>query len=337
MNMDTGIHQNMIAKQKNVKIHVFQYSYGIAARCGALTRKHRKQMLIKESALRRIIKEELARTGFGRLREGAGEEASAALSTYFEMPQFATLAPGVGDKLDDILNNKLIIKMGDKGPVVKVIQALVKGKLNQAMKHTSQAPNFGSTMGSGELGKAVTGLGEPDGDFGDKTRTAVMVLQKVMKNDAITKGAKQNSPELPTIDGAVGRQTLTFILGKHGGSVTGATAAPAARSYEKLLTKEEIIASLQVQNAGLATKFKINNGQLVNIINLADSKPHNIAWWLSKIDDNAQLSNIEISYDILEPALKQILPDTRYVSYKPGSYTKTDLPLPVTKVVQTAF
>ena len=295
-------------------------------------------MKITSRQLRQIIKEELARTGFGRLRESAGSEASIALSTYFEMPEFAKLATGLtGDKLDSIAAGNLVIKMGDKGPVVKVIQALVKGKLNQAMENTSQTSYFGSTMGSGELGKAVTGLGEPDGDFGDKTRTAVMVLQKVMKDDAIAKGAKQNSPELPIADGKVGRQTLTFLLGTHGASATGETAAPptAPRSFKK----SQLIAAIQDEAAD-ADRFTdalgIGTEQLASIINLTlDDEPHAADWWVSRIKYGAKKTQTEINDIALKNTL-DIAASTIFAEEpaqpraRSGTYSREDIPYPRT-------
>jgi len=293
-------------------------------------------MKITSRQLRQIIKEELARSGFGRLRESAGENASIALSQYFEMPEFADIAPEVGDKLDSIMDGNLVIKMGDKGPVVKVIQALVKGKLNQAMKNTSQASYFGSTVGSIEIGKAVTMLGEPDGDFGNNTMNAVKTLQKVMKDDAIAKGAKQNSPDLPVADGKVGRQTLTFLLGEHGASATGATAASpvAPRSFKR----SELIAAIrdEADDAdSFAGALDIGTEQLASIINLTlDDEPHPADFWVSRIKYGAKKKQVEINDIAVKNALdiaarKPIAKEPAQPRAKSGSYNTADAALPM--------
>ena len=53
-----------------------------------------------------------------------------------------------------------------------------------------------------------------------------MTLQKVAKDDAFQKGAKASSSELPTIDGKVGRQTLSFLLASYGASISGRSEEP---------------------------------------------------------------------------------------------------------------
>jgi len=292
-------------------------------------------MKITSRQLRQIIKEELARTGFGRLREGAGESAKNMLY-LFDMPEFDKDALRVDKELEDILSGNLVIKMGDKGPVVKVIQALVKGKVNQAMENKSQTSYFGSTMGSIELGKAVSML-KPDGDFGNNTMNAVKTLQKIMKHDAIyTKGAKQNSPDLPVADGKVGRQTLTFILGEHGASATG-DAAPsptAPRSFKK----SELIAAIrdEADDADRITgALGISTEQLASIINLTtDDEPHPDWWWVSRIKYGANKTQAEID----EIALQNVLDiaasatfakEPAQPGYKPSTTDKSNAVLPM--------
>jgi len=193
-------------------------------------------MKITSRQLRQIIKEELARSGFGRLREGA----EGAGDTAKDMLNLFTMNSGpnenlpiealqVDKELQDILDNKLVLKLGDGGrgqpdeKVVKVIQALVKGKLSQAFANQSMTSFNKSPGGTVEIQKSVDEL-NLDGDFGNKTKNAVMTLQKVMLARAFQLGAKATSPELPTIDGKVGRQTLKFLLSLQGASISGATA-----------------------------------------------------------------------------------------------------------------
>ena len=142
------------------------------------------------------------------------------------MKDFADDAIQVGDKLDDILNNKLVVKRGDKGQIVTVIQALVHGKLMQALRNNSQFTHAASSAGEAEITNALQGM-ETDGDFGPATEKAVIALQKVQKADALKRFNKDaaGSPELTTIDGKVGRQTLNFLIsGAQGASISGATA-----------------------------------------------------------------------------------------------------------------
>jgi len=185
-------------------------------------------MKITSRQLRQIIKEELARSGFGRLREGAGTEASIALSSYLQMQDFADDAIQVGDKLDDILSGNLVVKMGDKGQIVTVIQALVHGKLMQALRNKSPFTHAASSEGEAEISSSLQGM-ETDGDFGPATKKAVIALQKVQKADALKRfnNLAAGSPELPTIDGKVGRQTLTFLIkGLQGSSISGSSEEP---------------------------------------------------------------------------------------------------------------
>jgi len=91
-------------------------------------------MKITSRQLRQIIKEELARSGFGRLREGAGDTAKDMLNLFTmnsgPNENLPIEALQVDKELQDILDDKLVLKLGDGGrgqpdeKVVKVIQAL---------------------------------------------------------------------------------------------------------------------------------------------------------------------------------------------------------------------
>lgn len=292
-------------------------------------------MKITSRQLRQIIKEELARTGFGRLRESAGEAAKDMLN-LFQMSQFEIAAIEVDKELEDILNNTRVIKMGDKGQVVKVIQALVKGKLFQALENSKSLTSFaGSPGGALEIQRSIRALGEPDGDFGNNTKNAVMTLQKVAKADAFQKGARSSSPELPTIDGKVGRQTLSFLLGKHGASISGKTAAPptAPRSFKK----SQLIAAIQDDTAN-ADRFTdslgIGTEQLASIINLTlDDEPHPADFWVSRIKYGAKKTQAEIDdialENTLEIAARHVFADEpAQLKARSGSHDRDDLVYP---------
>jgi peptidoglycan hydrolase-like protein with peptidoglycan-binding domain len=204
-------------------------------------------MRIQGKLLKKIIKEEIIRSTSGLIRESAGERAQIMLN-MLGMSEDAQDALTVSDKLEDIISGDLVVKQGNKGPVVKVIQALVKGKLWQALGNKGAASFASEKGGALEIQRSLAALGEPDGIFGDNTKNAVMTLQKVQKADAFMKGATQDSPELTTIDGKVGRQTLSYLIsGMQGASVSDTDLSPAPTtdfSEERKIPKSLLLAAL---------------------------------------------------------------------------------------------
>jgi len=269
-------------------------------------------MRITARQLRQIIKEELARTGFGRLREGAGENARIALSSYLEMKDFADDAIQVGDKLDDIMDGNLVIKRGDKGQIVTGIQALVHGKLMQALKNKSPFTHAASPEGEAEITSVLQGM-DTDGDFGPATEKAVIALQKVQKADALKRFNKlaAGSPELTTIDGKVGRQTLTFLLsGEQGASITGQLrkAAPVEQK-EDMLSKSKLLAALNDPTTAKSISDAINMTpeQLKKLSELiGDEVPHPLSWWISYLQYNSNNPDAEVDMIALQNAIDQV-------------------------------
>jgi peptidoglycan hydrolase-like protein with peptidoglycan-binding domain len=267
-------------------------------------------MKITSRQLRQIIKEELARSGFGRLREGAGDTAKDMLY-LFDMPQFDKDALQVDKELEDILNNTRVIKMGDKGQVVKVIQALVKGKLFQSLENKSAVSFTKSPGGELEIQRSINALGEPDGDFGNNTKNAVMTLQKVAISAATSAGrAKASASELPTVDGKVGRQTLTFLLGLQGASVTGQLRkAEPVEQKEDMLSKSKLIAALNDPATAkrISDVIKMTPGQLKALAEMiGDEDPHPKSWWIEYFQFNSADPDADIDMIALQNALDQV-------------------------------
>jgi len=189
--------------------------------------------------------------------EGEGPAALMTLTRWYSpadesIARDLLLSPSYKMVANKILSNvslgKSVMKMGDRGDAVKIMQLLIKAKLVQQLnnlsssvatdvalggmgggiesnsKSVAQRALSGAVVSNADLESATAdaldrlnaGGAGPDGIYGPTTRDAVAIMQEYMQQN--------NREGYPgEVDGIIGRQTMSYIIGKAAiGAITGA-------------------------------------------------------------------------------------------------------------------
>jgi len=146
-----------------------------------------------------------------------------------QIREVEAMLPRIIDGLDRVYNGELVVKMGDRGPLVKALQILIRASLSEYLDAVT--PQIRSIFLRDFANDAIDALGNayamtPDGVYGSDTSDAVKAVQKamnVMYRLLLLSGGGPDAKMMQNpvkIDGRIGRQTLQFLMGRVGAQIS---------------------------------------------------------------------------------------------------------------------
>lgn len=253
------------------------------------------------------------------------------------MSEAEKLFPTVLPDLDKVFNGDLVVKTGDRGPLVKALQILIFSSISDLQD--MMIPQLKSVYLRDEADDAIESLAQgysigPTGNFDNSTYTAVVGVQKAMnviyKLQELSSGGPTDKivARPAQIDGKIGRQTLQFLMGRLGAAVSG---------YESPLqkvTKKSMLLSLIAGKSPkeIAKMFNLSDEDLADTAIAATGMSEDKKSDLLDLARSGELRRIIDSTDSWEET-KQALanasaamanaPEERAMpAYKPGSYRR---------------
>lgn len=150
-------------------------------------------------------------------------------ATDAEINEVESMLPRIIDGLDKVYNGDLVVKMGDRGPLVKALQILVRSSISDFLDFVT--PQTRSIYLRDFANSAIDALSSayamtPDGVYDSDTSDAVKAIQKAMNvvyrlhllsGGGPVEKIMQNPAK---IDGRIGRQTLQFLMGRVGATIS---------------------------------------------------------------------------------------------------------------------